>query len=180
MRILRPNISLNTDARRTSAARLRRPLVNFDVRPLESRRDATLADSAACNSSLCAVVRKRLCGARLGSGPSELPLNVESNGGGGVRDADVSTRCDSSSSPVLARVERARRIGCSDRKQPLLGSRSVRSVAFPPRRSVPRKRGKCVIPRPRAMSTAMRPNPSLHPTAYSALRPLPSAGELKR
>jgi len=24
------------------------------------------------------------------------------------------------------------------------------------------------------------PNPSLHPTAYSGLRPLPSAGELKR
>jgi hypothetical protein len=27
---------------------------------------------------------------------------------------------------------------------------------------------------------AMRPNPSLHPTAYSGLRPLSSAGELKR
>ena len=26
----------------------------------------------------------------------------------------------------------------------------------------------------------VRPNPSLHPTAYSGLRPLPSAGELKR
>jgi hypothetical protein len=26
----------------------------------------------------------------------------------------------------------------------------------------------------------MTPNPSLHPTAYSGLRPLPSAGELKR
>ena len=25
-----------------------------------------------------------------------------------------------------------------------------------------------------------RPNPSLHPTAYSGLRPLPSAGDLKR
>jgi len=25
-----------------------------------------------------------------------------------------------------------------------------------------------------------RSNPSLHPTAYSGLRPLPSAGELKR
>jgi hypothetical protein len=28
--------------------------------------------------------------------------------------------------------------------------------------------------------SAMTPNPSLHPTAYSGLRPLPSAGELKR
>jgi hypothetical protein len=27
---------------------------------------------------------------------------------------------------------------------------------------------------------ALTPNPSLHPTAYSGLRPLPSAGELKR
>jgi hypothetical protein len=30
------------------------------------------------------------------------------------------------------------------------------------------------------LALALRPNPSLHPTAYSGLRPLPSAGELKR
>jgi hypothetical protein len=29
-------------------------------------------------------------------------------------------------------------------------------------------------------ASALPPNPSLHPTRYSGLRPLPQAGELKR
>src|SRR5262249_34010373 len=33
---------------------------------------------------------------------------------------------------------------------------------------------------PRRLATSVRPNPSLHPTRYSGLRPLPRAGELKR
>src|SRR5262245_23530070 len=33
---------------------------------------------------------------------------------------------------------------------------------------------------PKRLATSMRPNPSLHPTRYSGLRPLPRAGELKR
>jgi len=31
-----------------------------------------------------------------------------------------------------------------------------------------------------ASGAAVQPNPSLHPTCYSGLRPLPQAGELKR
>jgi len=33
---------------------------------------------------------------------------------------------------------------------------------------------------PKRLATSVRPNPSLHPTRYSGLRPLPRAGELKR
>src|SRR5215468_929097 len=33
---------------------------------------------------------------------------------------------------------------------------------------------------PKRRATSVRPSPSLHPTRYSGLRPLPRAGELKR
>ena len=37
-----------------------------------------------------------------------------------------------------------------------------------------------IVRLPACSNTTMPPNPSLHPTAYSGLCPLPSAGELKR